>query len=146
MDGYADAQAGVKHDHAVGHAAHLDALEESVNRQIDADVQTLMDNMRELILLSRIGDKDHFDVQREKFLLETRADSMVQAAQSLYLLSDSLKLSLLLSQSSMSEARDHEAQELLEQTNRHIHKCGQLLAEHLAGAQAMSSPESPQPN
>lgn len=54
MDGYADAQAGVKHDHAVGHAAHLDALEESVNRQIDADVQTLMDNMRELILLSRV--------------------------------------------------------------------------------------------
>jgi len=54
MDGYADLQAGVKHDHAVGHAAHLEALEESVNRQIDADVRTLMDNMRELILLGRV--------------------------------------------------------------------------------------------
>lgn len=54
MDGYADPQGGAKHDHAMGHAAHLDALEESVNRQIDADVRTLMDNVRELILLGRV--------------------------------------------------------------------------------------------
>lgn len=54
MDSHADFQAGVKQEHATGHAAHLDALEESVNCQIDADVRTLMDNMREIILLGRV--------------------------------------------------------------------------------------------
>jgi len=62
---------------------------------------------------------------------------MVRAVQSLYLLSDALKLSLLLSQSQMSEARDSEAQQLIEQTEAHKHECSQLLAAHwLQGAAA----------
>lgn len=77
-------------------------------------------------------------MHRESFLLETRADSMVRAAQSLYLLSDSLKLSLLLSQSQMSESRDQEAQQLIDKTDSHMRRCGELLAQRwLPGATAM---------
>ena len=65
-------------------------------------------------------------MHRESFLLETRADSMVRAAQSLYLLSDSLKLSLLLSQ------------QLIDKTDSHMRRCGELLAQRwLPGATAM---------
>ncbi|AYO41398.1 Surfeit locus protein 5 subunit 22 of Mediator complex [Malassezia restricta CBS 7877] len=129
-------------EHGTGHTAHLDALEESVNRQIDADIRVLLDNFREMIHLSRIGEKDHFDVSRDSFILETRADSMVRAAQSLYLLSDSLKLSLLLSQSQMSEARDQETKYLLDQTKAHMHSCSELLSQHwLSGAISQSGPD-----
>ena len=41
-------------EHGTGHTAHLDALEESVNRQIDADIRVLLDNFREMIHLSRV--------------------------------------------------------------------------------------------
>ena len=37
-----------------GNTAHLDALEEAVNKRIDADVETLMDNYKEIINLSRV--------------------------------------------------------------------------------------------
>lgn len=60
---------------------------------------------------------------------------MVRAAESLYLLSDSLKLSLLLSQSQASEIRDNEAQQLVAETEQHKKVCSELLAKHwLAGA------------
>jgi len=63
-------------------------------------------------------------------------------AQSLYLLSDSLKLSLLLSQSQMSEARDQEAKYLLDQTKAHMHSCSELLSQHwLSGAISQSGPD-----
>lgn len=53
----------------------------------------------------------------------------------MYLLSDSLKLSLLLSQSQMSEARNHDAQQLLVETEKHKATCSRLLAERwLSGA------------
>ena len=65
-----------------------------------------------------------------------------RAAQSLYLLSDSLKLSLLLSQSQMSEARDQEAKYLLDQTKAHMHSCSELLSQHwLSGAISQSCPD-----
>lgn len=64
----------------------------------------------------------------------------VRAAQSLYLLSDSLKLSLLLSQSQMSEAHDQEAEYLLDQTKAHMHTCSELLSQRwLPGAVSQSS-------
>lgn len=43
-----------KVEHGTGHAAHLDAMEESVNRQIDTDIRVLLDNFREMIHLSRV--------------------------------------------------------------------------------------------
>ena len=43
-----------QHDHATGHAARLDALEEAVNRQIDTDTRVLLDNFKEIINLGRV--------------------------------------------------------------------------------------------
>lgn len=37
-----------------GNAAHLDALEEAVNKRIDTDVESLMENYKEIINLSRV--------------------------------------------------------------------------------------------
>lgn len=101
----------------------------------------------------QIGGKDHFDVSRESFQLETRADSMVcryivytqvRAAQSLYLLSDSLKLSLLLSQSQMSDARNSEAETLLRDTDAYKRECSELLAAHwLPGARSGAADAPP---
>lgn len=45
-------------EHAAGNHAHLDALEESVNRQIDTDVKTVMENFRDMIHLSRVRCRD----------------------------------------------------------------------------------------
>ena len=41
-------------DNTEGQSAHLDALEETVNRQIDADTRILLDNFGEMINLSRV--------------------------------------------------------------------------------------------
>ncbi|PKI84877.1 hypothetical protein MVES1_001371 [Malassezia vespertilionis] len=130
---------------AHGNSAHLDALEETVNKQIDADVEILLENYKEVINLSRIGEKNQFDVGREAFQLESRADSMVRAAQSLYLLSDALKLSLLLSQSQLSDARKQEAEQLLAQTSAYQGECSRMLAEHwFPGANVRG--DSPRPD
>lgn len=128
-----------ENDAHAGNSANLDAQEEAVNKRIDADVHTLMENYKEILNLSRvsrtllttkIGAKDHYDVNREAFQLETRADSMVRAVQSLYLLSNALKLSLLLSQSPMSEARNYEVDQLEKQTQQYQQECAKLLKEH----------------
>ena len=44
----------VETDAHAGNTAHLDALEESVNKRIDADVNVLMENMKEILNLSRV--------------------------------------------------------------------------------------------
>lgn len=36
------------------HGAHLDALEEAVNKRIDAEVGTLLENFKEIITLSHV--------------------------------------------------------------------------------------------
>lgn len=82
-------------------------------------------------------------MNRESFVMETRADSMVRATQSLYLLSDALKLSLLLSQSQMSEVRDQEANDLLAQTEKHKQECSRLLAERWLTGAALAEKDPP---
>ncbi|WFD02712.1 hypothetical protein MOBT1_001396 [Malassezia obtusa] len=126
-----------------GNTAHLDALEEAVNKRIDADVNVLMENYKDIINLSRIGGKDHYDTSREAFQLETRADSMVRVAQSLYLLSNSLKLSLLLSQSQMSDVRNSEADQLLRDTETYKRECSQLLTKHWLSGSALHEDPAP---
>lgn len=84
-------------------------------------------------------------MDRDAFQIETRADSMVRAAQSLYLLSDSLKLSLLLSQSQASEAHDDSVQQLIRDTERHKRECSDILAKQwLAGASNPVPRDEPQ--
>ena len=69
---------------------------------------------------------------------------MVRAIQSLYLLSNSLKLSLLLSQSQMSDAHNSEAEQLIQEAEAHQRGCSQLLAEHwLPGSSLQDSASGP---
>lgn len=77
-----------------------------------------------------MGDKDKYRVTQESFQTEARADIMVRSAQTLSLLSESLKLSLLLSKSPDPGLND-EAVELMESTEREKAKCARLLAEIL---------------
>lgn len=90
-------------------------MEESVNKTIDTEVETLVESFKELISLATIGDKDKFRIGQETFQAEARADSMVRSAQSLSLISESLKLSLLLSKSP-DPALNDEAIELIKST------------------------------
>ncbi|PWN92772.1 hypothetical protein FA10DRAFT_263526 [Acaromyces ingoldii] len=120
-------------------AAYLDAAAEEVNKTIDAEVKTLIEGFEALIGLSRIRDKDKFQIAQENFELEARADVMVRAAQSLTLLSHSLKLSLLLSQQPVdaplgpgqrsANSLDEEALQLIEKTAKHRARCAELLSQ-----------------
>ncbi|KAN0064106.1 hypothetical protein ACQY0O_003270 [Thecaphora frezii] len=105
---------------------YLDKLEEGVNRTIDRDVETLLESFKELISLATIGDKDKFQIEQEAFQADARADAMVRSAQNLSLLSESLKLSLLLSKAP-DPALNDEAIELMKSTELEKLKCAHLL-------------------
>ncbi|ETS65425.1 hypothetical protein PaG_00159 [Moesziomyces aphidis] len=111
-------------------AEYLDQLEESVNKTIDAEIDTLLTSYKELVSLASIADKDKFRVAQEAFQTEARADIMVRSVQTLSLLSESLKLSLLLSKAPDATLSD-EAVELMHSTEREKLKCAVLLAELL---------------
>ena len=86
------------------------------------------------IMSSRqIRDKDKFRIAQENFELEGRADVMVRAAQSLTLLSHSLKLSLLFSQEPIDgpngQTLDEEAISLIQSTSKSKEKCTRLIQE-----------------
>lgn len=68
---------------------------------------------------------------------------MVRVAQSLYLLSNSLKLSLLLSQSQMSDVRNSEADQLLRDTETYKRECSQLLTKHWLSGSALHEDPAP---
>ncbi|GAC71534.1 hypothetical protein PANT_3c00073 [Moesziomyces antarcticus T-34] len=108
-------------------AEYLDQLEESVNKTIDAEIDTLLTSYKELVSLASIADKDKFRVAQEAFQTEARADIMVRSVQTLSLLSESLKLSLLLSKAPDATLSD-EAVELMHSTEREKLKCAVLLA------------------
>ncbi|KAK0551742.1 hypothetical protein OC846_001946 [Tilletia horrida] len=124
--------------------AQLAKLEENVNVKIDNDIQVLLDGFRQLVGLSMIRDKDRYLLAQESYQAEMRAHNMVRAAQSLTLLSASLKLSLILalepeyqqggnevppSTSSRSEGQTQpsSARELVEDTERLRQRCAHLL-------------------
>ncbi|SPO49043.1 uncharacterized protein PSANT_06734 [Moesziomyces antarcticus] len=106
-------------------AEYLDQLEEGVNKTIDAEIDTLLTSYKELVSLASIADKDKFRVAQEAFQTEARADIMT-----LSLLSESLKLSLLLSKAPDATLSD-EAVELMHSTEREKLKCAVLLAQLL---------------
>ncbi|KAJ1025842.1 hypothetical protein NDA16_002468 [Ustilago loliicola] len=88
-------------------AAYLDGLEEGVNKTIDAEIETLLSSYKELVSLAS-----------------------VRSAQNLALLSESLKLSLLLSKTPDPGLND-EALRLIESTEREKMRAAVLLAEVL---------------
>lgn len=118
---------------------HLDQLEENVNKSVDNEVDTLLRSYKELVSLATIADKDKFRIAQEAFQAEARADTMVRSVQSLSLLSESLKLSLLLSKSP-DPALDDEALDLIKSTELEKVKCAHLL-ETLLGIQPARASE-----
>ena len=64
-------------------AEYLDAVEEEWNKKVDAEVETLVDGMVDLVNLASISNKDKFIVAQESFQAQSRAESMVRALSSL---------------------------------------------------------------
>lgn len=78
-------------------AEYLEAIEEEWNKKVDVEVETLVENMSELVTLAsvssslhcisvtsidwnvvQIGDKDKFRIVQEGFETQCRAESMVR--------------------------------------------------------------------
>ncbi|KAF7370964.1 hypothetical protein MSAN_00730500 [Mycena sanguinolenta] len=88
---------------------YLDNIEEEWNKKVDLEVETLLDGMVDLVGLASIGDKDKFRIAQESFQAQTRAESMVRAANSLLSITHSMKLLLLLSdEAQIAHRRDAE--------------------------------------
>ncbi|CAD6953180.1 unnamed protein product [Tilletia controversa] len=121
----------------------LAKLEEGVNVKIDGEIQVLLDGFRQLVGLAMIRDKDRYLLAQESYQAEMRAHNMVRAAQSLTLLSASLKLSLILSLESAQDepeeknededdgtqrdGKPESAREIIEDTERLRRRCAELL-------------------
>ncbi|CDU25030.1 uncharacterized protein SPSC_04864 [Sporisorium scitamineum] len=122
------AAASATNSRQVNSAEYLDSLEEGVNKTIDAEIETLLSSYKELVSLATIADKDKYRIAQEAFQTEARADIMVRSTQTLSLLSEALKLSLLLSKSP-DPALNDEAVELIKSTEADKLRCALLLGE-----------------
>ncbi|KAJ7173649.1 hypothetical protein C8R46DRAFT_119200 [Mycena filopes] len=97
-------------------AEYLDTIEEEWNKKVDLEVETLLDGMVDLVGLASIGDKDKFRIAQESFQAQTRAESMVRAANSLLSITHSMKLLLLLSdEAQIAHRRDTELKTVREE-------------------------------
>ncbi|EJU04805.1 hypothetical protein DACRYDRAFT_47326, partial [Dacryopinax primogenitus] len=84
-------------DDKLNSAEYLDAVEEEWNKRVDAEVETLVGGMQDLVELAVVGEKDKHRMYEEAFETEMRAENMVRAANSLLSIVHSLKLMILLS-------------------------------------------------
>ncbi|KAF8348933.1 hypothetical protein F5887DRAFT_1059883 [Amanita rubescens] len=82
------------------------------NKKVDTEVDSLVDGMLDLVALASaclIADKDKFRIAQEAFQAQSRAESMVRAANSLLSITHSMKLLLLLSdEAQIAHRRDAE--------------------------------------
>ncbi|KAG2756702.1 hypothetical protein P692DRAFT_20868348 [Suillus brevipes Sb2] len=107
---------------------YLDAIEEEWNKKLDAEVEVLVDGMVDIVSLASIGDKDKFRIAQESFQAESRAESMVRAANSLLSITHSLKLLLLLSdEAQIAHRRDAELKHVQQENNEARQKVAELL-------------------
>lgn len=107
---------------------YLDAIEEEWNKKLDAEVEVLVDGMVDIVSLASIGDKDKFRIAQESFQAESRAESMVRAANSLLSITHSLKLLLLLSdEAQIAHRRDAELKHVQQEKNEARQKVAELL-------------------
>jgi len=111
---------------------YLDAVEEEWNKKVDAEVETLVDGMCDIVGLASIGDKDKFRIAQESFQAECRAESMVRAAHSLLSITHSMKLLLLLSdEAQIATQRDRAIDEAGKDADESKKKVAELLDELL---------------
>ncbi|KAG1734177.1 surfeit locus protein 5 subunit 22 of mediator complex-domain-containing protein [Suillus lakei] len=107
---------------------YLDAIEEEWNKKLDTEVEVLVDGMVDIVSLASIGDKDKFRIAQESFQAESRAESMVRAANSLLSITHSLKLLLLLSdEAQIAHRRDAELKHVQQEKNEARQKVAELL-------------------
>jgi len=107
---------------------YLDTIEEEWNKKLDAEVEVLVDGMVDIVSLASIGDKDKFRIAQESFQAESRAESMVRAANSLLSITHSLKLLLLLSdEAQIAHRRDAELKHVQQEKNEAREKVAELL-------------------
>jgi len=110
---------------------YLDGIEEEWNKKVDMEVETLVDGMVDLVSLASIGDKDKFIVA-QAFQVQSRAESMIQAANSLLSITHSMKLLLLLSdEAQIAHRRDVELKIVQEERDDAKAKVAALLDELL---------------
>ena len=60
---------------------YLDALEESLNVRVDGEVELLASGLAELVALTKIERKDHFQVAQDSFQSAIRTESVVSLVQ-----------------------------------------------------------------
>ncbi|PPQ64574.1 hypothetical protein CVT26_001972 [Gymnopilus dilepis] len=109
-------------------AEYLDSIEEEWNKKVDMEVETLVDGMVDLVSLASIADKDKFRVAQESFQAESRAESMIRAANSLLSITHSMKLLLLLSdEAQIAHRRDAELKVIQEEKEDAKAKVATLL-------------------
>ncbi|KAG2071736.1 hypothetical protein BDR04DRAFT_1097697 [Suillus decipiens] len=107
---------------------YLDTIEEEWNKKLDSEVEILVDGMVDIVSLASIGDKDKFRIAQESFQAESRAESMVRAANSLLSITHSLKLLLLLSdEAQIAHRRDAELKHVQQEKNEARQKVAELL-------------------
>ncbi|KAG6374333.1 hypothetical protein JVT61DRAFT_4360 [Boletus reticuloceps] len=86
--------------------------------------------MVDIVGLASIGDKDKFRIAQESFQAESRAESMVKAANSLLSITHSLKLLLLLSdEAQIAHRRDVELRRVQQEKIEAQKKVAELLDE-----------------
>lgn len=126
-------------------AEYLDSIEEEWNKKIDLEIETLVDGMVDLVSLAAIADKDKFRIAQESFQAQTRAESMVRAANSLLSITHSMKLLLLLSdEAQIAQRRDAELTVVQEQADTARKQVATLLDEILKHSRTNPNPTSNQ--
>ncbi|KIJ52610.1 hypothetical protein M422DRAFT_65041 [Sphaerobolus stellatus SS14] len=113
---------------------YLDQVEEEWNRKVDAEVDTLVDGMVDLVSIASVGDKDKYQIALESYQAQCRAESMVRAASSLMSITHSLKLMLLLSdESQVAHRHNDEIRSASQEAEKYRKEVAQLLDELLLG-------------
>ncbi|PFH53159.1 hypothetical protein AMATHDRAFT_138401 [Amanita thiersii Skay4041] len=126
-------------------AEYLDTIEEEWNKKIDMEVETLVDGMVDLVSLASIGDKDKFRIAQEAFQAQSRAESMVRAANSLVSITHSMKLLLLLSdEAQIAHRRDAELKVVQTEREETRTKVASLLDELLRHPRTATGSQSEQ--
>ncbi|GJJ08295.1 hypothetical protein Clacol_002506 [Clathrus columnatus] len=113
---------------------YLENVEEEWNRKVDAEVETLVDGMIDLVSIASIENKDKFQIALESFQAQCRTESMVRAASSLMSITYSLKLMLLLSdEAQVVQQQNEEIRSASTESNQYkeqvIHLLDDLLSQ-----------------